>query len=117
MIFTFLGFSQLFPACCVLSLLASGLASPLLPGLNLLGPLGSVLQEMEEMAGGATDMMEMAGGATDMAMTGSDMAEAMAPAMTMSFLLPGIGLGLIKGMLLGRVPCYYMYCYCYYLSL
>ena len=54
------------------------------------------------MADAGGDMMEMAGGATDMAMTGSDMAAAMAPAMTMSFLLPGIGLGLIKGMLLGR---------------
>ena len=101
----------------MLTLLASGLASPLLPGLNLLGPLGSVLQDMEEMAEMGGDMMEMAGGATDMAMTGSDMAEAMAPAMTMSFLLPGIGLGLIKGMLLGTVLCYKIGCYCYYLSL
>ena len=90
----------MFPACCLLTLLASGLTSPLLP--DLLGPLGSVLQDMGEMADAGGDMMEMAGGATDMAMTGSDMAAAMAPAMTMSFLLPGIGLGLIKGMLLGR---------------
>ena len=92
---------QVFPACLVLTLLASSLSSPLLPDLNLLGPLGSVLQDMGEMAEAGGDMMAAAGGATEMATTGSDMAAAMAPAMTMSFLLPGIGLGLIKGMLLG----------------
>ena len=91
----YLRVSKIFPACCVLTLLASGLTSPLLPDLNLLGPLGSVLQDMGEMA-------EMAGGAAEMATSGSDMAAAMAPAMTMSFLLPGIGLGLLKGMLLGK---------------
>ena len=55
------------------------------------------------MAEAGGDMMAAAGGATDMAMTGADMADAMAPAMTMSFLLPGIGLGLLKGMLLGII--------------
>merc|ERR1719443_303217 len=39
--------------------------------------------------------MEMAGGGMEM----GAMMEAMTPAMTMSFLLPGIGLGILKGML------------------
>ena len=89
----FLCVSQLFTVCCVLGLLASGLTSPLLP--DLLGPLGSVLQAAEEMP----EMMEMAAAGGDM-MGMTEMVD-MAPAMTMSFLLPGIGLGLIKGMLLG----------------
>ena len=77
---------------CLVSLLASSLGSPL---LNILGPLGSILQDMPEMP----EMPEMPGAETMMPMEG--MATAMAPAMTMSFLLPGIGLGLLKGMLLG----------------
>ena len=46
--------------------------------------------------------MEAAG---EMAAAGGDMAammEAMTPAMTMSFLLPGVGLGLLKGLLFGE---------------
>ena len=48
---------------------------------------------------------DMAAAGGDMAAAGGDMSmmmEAMTPAMTMSFLLPGIGLGLLKGMLLGK---------------
>ena len=46
---------------------------------------------------------EMAGAAAEGAMDTATAMEAMAaPAMTMSFLLPGIGLGLLKGILLGK---------------
>ena len=46
---------------------------------------------------------EMAGAAAEGAMDTATAMEAMAaPAMTMSFLLPGIGLGLLKGILLGN---------------
>ena len=75
------------------------LSIPLIPNLDLdlgvLGPLGNVLQDMP-MEGG--EMMEMAGGGMEM----GAMMEAMTPAMTMSFLLPGIGLGILKGMLFGK---------------
>lgn len=66
-----------------------------------MGPLGHVLQDMAaggDMAAAGGDMAAAAAAGGDMAA----MTEAMMPAMTMSFLLPGIGLGLLKGMLLGK---------------
>ena len=66
-----------------------------------MGPLGHVLQDMAaggDMAAAGGDMAAAAAAGGDMAA----MTEAMMPAMTMSFLLPGIGLGLLKGMLLGN---------------
>ena len=79
--------------------IAAGLGSPL---LDFLGPLGSVLQDMEGM-GDMAAAGEMAGAAAEGAMDTATAMEAMAaPAMTMSFLLPGIGLGLLKGILLGN---------------
>ena len=89
---------QTFPVCILATLLASTLGSPL---LDILGPLGSVLQDMGEAMEGMDGMAaagDMAAGAMETAETMEAMA---APAMTMSFLLPGIGLGLLKGMLLG----------------
>ena len=50
-----------------------------------------------DMAAGM-EMADMAGGGA----AGMDMMAAMTPAMSMSFLLPGIGLGLLKGMLFGK---------------
>ena len=74
---------------------------PLIPNIDLgaVGSIGHVLQDMAEAGG------EMAAAGGEMAAAGGDMTmmmEAMTPAMTMSFLLPGIGLGLLKGMLLGN---------------
>ena len=62
-----------------------------------------VLQDMADAGGDMAAGMEMGG---DMAAAGADagaMMAAMTPAMSMSFLLPGIGLGLIKGLLFGKV--------------
>ena len=76
------------------------LCSPLVPGLDLglVGPLGHVLQDMADAGGDMAAGMEMAGEGA----AGMDMMAAMTPAMSMSFLLPGIGLGLLKGMLFGK---------------
>ena len=95
---------QLFSLTAPLLLLTPVLCSPLVPGLDLglgLGPLGNVLQDMADAGGDMAAGMEMA----DMAAGGADagaMMAAMTPAMSMSFLLPGIGLGLLKGMLFGK---------------
>ena len=95
---------QLFSLTAPLLLLTPVLCSPLMPGLDLglgLGPLGNVLQDMADAGGDMAAGMEMA----DMAAGGADagaMMAAMTPAMSMSFLLPGIGLGLLKGMLFGK---------------
>ena len=73
-----------------------------------MGPLGHVLQDMAaggDMAAAGGDMAAAAAAGGDMAA----MTEAMMPAMTMSFLLPGIGLGLLKGMLLGNTNKYLLY--------
>ena len=67
-----------------------------------MAPVVNLLQDMADAGG---DMADMAAAGGDMAAAGGDMTmmmEAMTPAMTMSFLLPGIGLGLLKGMLLGK---------------
>ena len=74
-----------------------------MPGLDLglVGPLGHVLQDMADAGGdmaAGMEMADMAGGGA----AGMDMMAAMTPAMSMSFLLPGIGLGLLKGMLFGK---------------
>ena len=72
---------------------------PSLPGL--LGPLGSVLQEgmeagaMAAEAGGAMMPMDAAAMMPMMNMMN------MMPMMT-SFILPGVGLGLLKGLILGK---------------
>ena len=94
----------MFSLTAPLLLLTPVLCSPLLPGLDLglVGSLGNVLQDMGDMADAGGDMaagMDMAAGGADAgAMMGM-----MAPAMSMSFLLPGIGLGLLKGMLFGKI--------------
>ena len=72
---------------------------PLFPSLpGLLGPLGSVLQEGMEAGAMAAEAGE--------AMMPMD-AAAMMPMMPMmpmmtSFILPGVGLGLLKGLILGK---------------
>ena len=94
----------MFSLTAPLLLLTPVLCSPLIPGLDLglVGPLGHVLQDMADAGGDMAAGMDMA----DMAAGGADagaMMAAMTPAMTMSFLLPGIGLGLLKGMLFGKM--------------
>ena len=94
----------MFSLTAPLLLLTPVLCSPLIPGLDLglVGPLGHVLQDMADAGGDMAAGMDMADMATGGADTGAMMA-AMTPAMTMSFLLPGIGLGLLKGMLFGKI--------------
>jgi len=77
------------------------LSSPLLPDLDLgaVSPIVNVLQDMAEAGGDMADMAAAGDAAAEMTAT----MEAMTPAMTMSFLLPGIGLGLLKGLLIAEL--------------
>ena len=91
--------SKIFPTWCVFC--ASSLAS----ALHLPGPLGFILQSIEDIYDPTHPnfILEPIPGAGGMDMTGADVTEGLAPAITMSFLVPGIGLGLIKGIMLGTL--------------